>query len=372
MKKHTPKTFRSDVVGSLLRPAFLLEAQDDLKHGKITAAQLTEIEDRAIREAVKMQEEIGLDVLTDGEMRRPVFCHNFVKSVEGFEWDIPGNTVIWFDMKGKKIVDPVTVGVVAPLKKKHDLSVDEFAFLRAITDRPKKITIPSPTMMSYFFMPGLSDKVFPNPNDFLDAVTAILKESVIELERQGVTYIQVDAPEFGMLLDPLQQQWFAAKGFDPADLVRRGVERINEVLSGFTGTTALHVCRGNDKNRFMAKGGYELFARDIFSKTKVDRLLLEFDSDRAGDFSPLRFVSKNKVVVLGLVTTKSPQLESQESLIKRIHEASQFIPLDRLALSTQCGFASVAKGNNLTTTDQRQKLELIVAVAKQVWGELNK
>ena len=368
MKRMNSKTIRADIVGSMLRPKFLLDAQDKLKKGKISHAELTRAEDRAVKEAVAIQEKAGVDVVTDGEMRRPVFCHNFVKSVDGFQWDIPGNTVIWFDMNGKPMEDPVTVGVVKKLKKIHDISIDEFAFLRGITNKPTKVTIPSPTMMSYFFVQGISDVVYPIPNDFLDDVTQILKESVSELERIGVSYIQIDAPEFGMLLDPIQQAWFARKGFNPNKLVHEGIERINDVLEGFSGTKGLHICRGNDKNRFMARGGYDKFAQVLFGKSKVDRLLLEFDSDRAGDFSPLRFVPKDKIVVLGLITTKSPLLENSQDIIKRIEEASKFIPKERLAISTQCGFASVAKGNHLTFEDQENKLMLVSKIAKHVWN----
>lgn len=367
MKLTKSKIFRADVVGSMLRPKFLLDAQERLKKGEISHAQLTAAEDKAVKEAVAIQEKTGVDVVTDGEMRRPVFCHNFVKACEGFEWNIPGNTVIWFDMNGNKIVDPVTVGVVKRVKKVHDISVDEFSFLRGITNRPKKVTIPSPTMMSYYFVPGISDKVYPSPMEFLHEVTRILKEGVSELERLGVAYIQVDAPDFGMLLDPVQQEWFTRKGFNPDTLIHEGVQMINEILNGFTGTKALHICRGNDKNRFMAKGGYEKISRVVFKKAKVDRLLLEFDSDRAGDFTPLRHVPNDKIVVLGLITTKSPILEKPKEIIKRINEASQFVPIERLALSTQCGFASVAKGNNLTFRDQEKKLTLVASIARQVW-----
>ena len=368
MKQKTSKIFRSDVVGSMLRPQFLLDMQQKVKQGEATQSDLTIAEDRAIRDAVAIQKRTGVDVVTDGEMRRPVFCHNFVKACDGFAWNIPGNTVIWFDMNGKKQVDPVTVGVVKKLKKIHDISIDEFSFLRGITNKPKKLTIPSPTMMSYYFVPGISDKIFRSPMKFLHEVTKILKEGVVELERIGVSYIQVDAPEFGMLLDPLQQEWFAAKGFDPDKLISEGIEMINEVLEDFHGTKALHICRGNDKNRFMARGGYEKIAPVVFKKANVDRLLLEFDSERAGDFSPLRHVPKDKVVVLGLITTKSPKLERTKEVIQRIKEAAKFIPLERLAISTQCGFASVAKGNNLTHKNQEQKLKLVASIAKRVWG----
>ncbi len=368
MNKHVTKVIRADVVGSMLRPTFLLKAQDLWKEGKITDAALTLVEDKAVRDTVEIQEKTGIDIVTDGEMRRPVFCHNFVKAVDGFEWNVSGNSVIWFDMQGNKIVDPVTVGVVRKIRKKHDISIDEFSFLRGITKKPKKITIPSPTMMSYYFVPGISDKIYKSPMEYLFNVTQILKESVGELERIGVTYLQVDAPEFGMLLDPIQQEWFRGKGFNPDTLISQGVEMINNILENFSGTTGLHICRGNDKNRFMAKGGYEKIAKEVFKKSKVDRLLLEYDSDRAGSFSPLRYVSEDKMVVLGLVSTKTPLLEKSQDIVKRINEASKFIPKERLALSTQCGFASVAKGNNITFADQENKLRLVSRVAKKVWG----
>jgi len=368
MKPKVHANIRADVVGSMLRPKALLDTQKTVKEGAATLKDLTRMEDQAVKEAVAIQTRCGVDVVTDGEMRRPVFCHNFVKAVDGFQWNIAGNTVIWFDMNGNPMEDPVTVGVVKKLKKTHDISVDEFAFLRGITDKLKKVTIPSPTMMSYFFVPGISDAVYPSPNDFLDDVTQILKECVNELEQIGVSYIQIDAPEFGMLLDPIQQAWFARKGFNPNNLVHEGIERINDVLEGFSGIKGLHICRGNDKNRFMARGGYEKFAQVLFGKSKVDRLLLEFDSDRAGDFSPLRFVPKDKIVVLGLISTKTPILEKSHEVIRKIKEASQFLPIERLAISTQCGFASVAKGNHLTFEDQENKLMLVSKIAKHVWN----
>ena len=366
MRQNKSKFIRSEVIGSMLRPKFLLDAQDQVKRGKITPLEFIMFEDKAVKQAVAILEKTGVDILTDGEMRRPVFCHNFVQAVDGFKWNIKGNSVIWFDMQGNKIVDPVTVGVVKKLQKKHDISVDEFSFLRGITDKPKKVTIPSPTMMSYYFVPGISDKIY-SPKEFLDEVTEILKESVAELEKIGATYIQVDAPEFGMLLDPVQQQWFKDKGFNPNTLVSDGVEMINKVLEGFSGTKGLHICRGNDKNRFMARGGYEKIAKMVFKRAKVDRLLLEFDSNRAGDFSPLAHVPKNKIVVLGLISSKTSKLEKVKDIIKRIEEASKFLPKEQLAISTQCGFASVAKGNNLTFKDQEKKLKLVSTIARQVW-----
>lgn len=366
MKQNKSIIIRAEVIGSMLRPQFLLDAQNLIKKGKITPAEFVMFEDKAVKQAVAIQEKVGVDVLTDGEMRRPVFCHNFVKAVDGFKWNIKGNTVIWFDMKGNQIIDPVTVGVVKKLQKKHDISVDEFSFLRGITNRPKKITIPSPTMMAYYFVPGISDKIY-SPVEYLNEVTKILKEGVTELERIGVTYIQIDAPEFGMLLDRVQQEWFRNKGFNPDTLVSDGIDLINKVLEDFSGTKGLHICRGNDKNRFMARGGYEKIAKIVFKKAKVGRLLLEFDSDRAGDFSPLRHVPKDKIVVLGLISTKTPVLENPRDVIRRIEEATKLVPKKRLAISTQCGFASVAKGNNLSFKDQENKLRLVSKVARLMW-----
>lgn len=369
MKTKLNLSVRADVVGSLLRPERLLITQEKEKLGKTEKGELTAVEDQAVRDAVTLQEKIGMDIITDGEMRRPVFCHNFVSAVDGFAWDIPGNTVIWFDMNGKKVVDPVTVGVVGRLKQIHDISVGEFSFVRALAHTPVKITIPSPTMMTYYFVPGISDSVYPNPMRFLDEVTQILTSAVDQLERMGAACIQIDAPEFGMLLDPIQREWFGKKGFNPDTLVSEGVKRINRILKNFSGLKALHICRGNDKNRFMARGGYERFAPVLFGETEVDRLLLEFDSDRAGDFTPLRFVPKDKTVALGLITTKSPHLETPSSVVQRIHEAAEFVSFERLAISTQCGFASVAKGNNMTLPDQVKKLRLVKRIARQVWHE---
>ncbi len=366
MKQKKSTFIRAEVIGSMLRPKFLLDAQSLIRKKQITAEEFVRLEDKAVKQAAAIQEKTGVDILTDGEMRRPVFCHNLVQAVDGFKWNIKGNSVIWFDMQGNKIVDPVTVGLVKKLQKKHDISVDEFSFLRGITDKPKKVTIPSPTMMAYYFVPGISDKIY-SPKEFLNEVTQILREGVAELERIGVTYIQVDAPEFGMLLDPVQQEWFKDKGFNPDVLVNDGVDMINKVFEGFSGIKGLHICRGNDKNRFMAKGGYEKIAKAVFKKADVDRLLLEFDSDRAGDFSPLLHVPKDKVVVLGLISTKTPKLESSKAILAKIKEAVKFLPLKQLAISTQCGFASVAKGNNLSFDDQEKKLRLVSKVARQVW-----
>ncbi len=361
------KLYRADVVGSMLRPAFLLRAREQYAAGELAAATFKRIEDRAVDESVATQERSGVHVLTDGEMRRNVFASQLVQATEGFA-SIPNNTVDWFDMDGHQQPSPVTVGLVSRIKRKRHLSAEEFAYLRGQTTRAMKVTLPSPSMYAYYWVPGVSDAAYRSTDAYLADVTDILRDEVAELFRLGAEYIQFDAPEFGMLIDPHQQQWFAHKGFETNQLIRDGVEMINSIIQGYSGITfGLHICRGNDANRYMAKGGYGRIAEMIFPHTHVQRLLLEYDDKRSGDFAPLKFVPDDKVVVLGLVTTKSPRMETADELHARIAEASHYIPLERLALSTQCGFASVARGNNLGFEVQEQKLRLVAEVAEQVW-----
>ncbi|MFQ5919797.1 MAG: cobalamin-independent methionine synthase II family protein [Thermoplasmata archaeon] len=359
--------FRAEVIGSMLRPPYLLEARDKHAGGQLSDAAFKEIEDRAVDECVATQEQAGVDVLTDGEMRRSVFASQLVQATEGFE-SVKGNTVDWFNLDGKKETSPVTVALVRPIERRRHLSAEEFAYLRGRTDRPVKVTIPSPTMYAYYWLPGVSDQAYPSTRAYLKEVARLLRDEVNELARLGATYIQVDAPEFGMMLDPHQQRWFAKKGFPPERTIRAGVELINEIIEGHPNVTfGLHICRGNDASRYMAKGSYAALAKEIFGRIHADRLLLEYDDERSGDFGPLEEVPEEKVVVLGLVTTKWPREETEEELEARIEQASRYIPLDRLALSTQCGFASVARGNAITPGTQRAKLGLVSRVARRVW-----
>lgn len=263
----------------------------------------------------------------------------------------------------------MTVGLVGKIKRKRHLSSEEFSYLRARATRPIKITLPSPTMYAYYWVPGVSDAAYASQDAYLADVTDILRDEAAELARLGAEYIQIDAPEFGMLIDPHQREWFAGKGFDPDGLIQKGVEMINSLMAAYPGTMfGLHVCRGNNASRFMARGGYGAIADTVFRGTKAQVLLLEYDDDRSGDFQPLKAVPEDKVVVLGLITTKSPRLEAPEILRRRIQEATCYVPLERLALSTQCGFASVAKGNRLSFEDQDKKLRLVRETARQVWG----
>jgi 5-methyltetrahydropteroyltriglutamate--homocysteine methyltransferase len=321
-----------------------------------------------VDECVAIQERAGVDVLTDGEMRRNVFASQLAQATEGFG-TVAGNTVDWFTREGKIETSPVTVGLVGRLKRKRHLSAEEFTYLRARTRRPAKITLPSPTMYAYYWVPGVSNAAYPSTDAYMADVTDILRDEVAELVRLGATYIQVDAPEFGMLLDPHQQRWFARKGFKPERMVHDGIDMINAMIDGHSGITfGLHICRGNDASRYMAKGDYGAIARECFVRTHAQYLLLEFDDERSGDFQPLALVPQDKIVVLGLITTKWPREESAEELKARVREASRYVPLERLALSTQCGFASVAKGNAISPELQEKKLRLVVEVARELWA----
>lgn len=320
-------------------------------------------------ECIAIQERAGVDVLTDGEMRRTVFASQLVQATEGFE-EIRNNWVDWFDMEGNIETSPVTVGLVGKIKRKRHLSAEEFSYLRGKTSRPVKITIPSPTMYAYYWMPGVSDAAYPSTDAYLADVTDILTDEVAELVRLGAEYIQFDAPEFGMLIDLHQQAWFADKGFDPDRMIHDGVEMINTIIAGYSGIIfGLHICRGNDASRYMAKGSYSQIAEMIFPHTQVQRLLLEYDDERSGDFMPLQQVPDDKGVVLGLITTKTPREETADGLRARIAEASRYVPLERLALSPQCGFASVAQGNAISFEAQERKLRLVAEVARQVWND---
>ena len=362
-------TYRAETVGSMLRPAELLKAREDLAAGRLNPQRFKEIEDRAVDYCIEVQEEAGIDVVTDGEMRRNVFASQLVQASEGFE-RIEDNYVDWFDMEGNRQRDAVTVGLTGKIRMKRRLSAEEFTYLRARTDKPVKMTIPSPTMYAYYWVPGISEAAYPNPAAYMADVTDILRDEVEELIRLGANYIQFDAPEFGMLLDPHQQEWFEAKGFDVDFMVDDGIDMINAIIDGHDAddvSFALHICRGNDANRYMARGGYDMISRRVFQRCDVSLLLLEYDDERSGTFEPLADVPEDKSVVLGLISTKHAGIESAADLVERIQEASRYIPLDRLALSPQCGFASIATGNHLGFEEQAAKLRLTTEVARRVW-----
>jgi 5-methyltetrahydropteroyltriglutamate--homocysteine methyltransferase len=365
----------TDVVGSLLRPPTLIKAQEDVADGLISQAAFKKIEDWAVDEAVALQEEAGLEVVTDGEMRRRSFQSQMPAAVAGFgEYDL--DAFLWGDWYGDERVGdlsknrPQKLGVVDKLKRKRHLSAEEFTYLRARTTRIPKITLPSPSLWANFWSPNLSAHVYPTLDSFLADVVDILHDEVTELVRLGCTYIQLDAPHYPLLLDPKTRAFYEGQGWTLERWLRHGIELDNAVIDGFPGITfGFHLCRGNQSSRWLTSGSYELIARPIFQTIHAQRLLLEYDDDRSGSFDPLKEVPDDKMVVLGLVTTKTSRRETAESLSARLEEAARFVPLERLALSPQCGFATSVIGNRISIEDQKYKLKTIVETAQAVWPD---
>ncbi len=366
-------TARTDVVGSLLRPQELLQAQKDVAEQKISQSEFKKIEDQAVDAAVKLQEDAGLDVVTDGEMRRLSFQSQMTEAVAGFgEYDI--DAFLWGDWHGDEQVGdrdtgrPASLGVVDKLTRKRHLSSEEFTYLRSRTDRIPKVTLPSPSMWANFWSEEHSTGAYPTLDSFLADVVDILRDEVTELVRLGCEYIQIDAPHYPLLIDPKTRAFYESQGWDLDRWLAQGIELDNALMAGFPEVTfGFHLCRGNQGSRWLVEGGYDLIAKPIFQGIAAQRLLLEYDDARSGSFEPLRDVPEDKIVVLGLVTTKSGRPETTDELAGRIQEASQYVPLDRLALSPQCGFATSIGGNNLSIDDQQRKLSTIVETAGKVW-----
>jgi 5-methyltetrahydropteroyltriglutamate--homocysteine methyltransferase len=367
-------TAHTDVVGSLLRPVALRKARDDWVAGRLSHAQFKCIEDRAVDEAVSLQEAAGLDIVTDGEMRRLSFQSQMTDAVDGFgAWDI--NAFLWGHWHGDGAVGerrrerPVNLGVINRLVRKRHLATEEFVYLRGRTSRVAKVTLPSPSLFVNFWSPERSQSAYPSLEHFLADVVAILRDEVAELVRLGATYIQIDAPHYPLLLAPETRAFYESRGWTLDHWLSRGIELDNAVMVGFADVTfAIHLCRGNQEGRWLVEGDYEPIARPIFQHIRATRLLLEYDDDRSGSFAPLRHVPDDKMVVLGLISTKRPQTEVAEDVIRRIVEASRFVPLERLALSPQCGFASSIIGNDLSIEDERRKLETVCETARRIWG----
>ncbi|MGH8675355.1 MAG: cobalamin-independent methionine synthase II family protein, partial [Burkholderiales bacterium] len=368
-------TCHADHVGSLLRPAELLKAREDAAAGRISQGGFKAIEDRAVEDAIRLQERAGLPVITDGEGRRLSFQSRFAESVSGLgAWDL--NAFLWGHWHG----DPSSVGdltierpaeltVVEKLQRRRLLSAEDFAFLSARTARIAKVALPSPSLWANFWSAQGSRAAYSSLESFLADVVDLLREEVAALARLGASYIQLDAPHYALLLDPAMRRFYESRGGSAERFLERGIEMDNAVMAGFAGVTfGFHLCRGNQGSRWLASGGYEPLARSVFRRVRAQRLLLEYDDARSGSFEPLREVPEDKWVVLGLVTTKRPGLEPVEELEARIREASRFMPLERLAISPQCGFASSVVGNALTPADQERKLRLVVETARRVWG----
>jgi 5-methyltetrahydropteroyltriglutamate--homocysteine methyltransferase len=362
-------TIRADVVGSLLRPDYLKAARERWEAGEIGPAEFKRVEDRAVDEAVRLQEEAGLDVLTDGEMRRYAFFGHLVEALDGFDklggWAIP-----FHDEAGRELVFKRPV-VVEKLRWRRGMCAEEFTYLRARTRRPAKVTLVSTQQAAAYYDPEKSAGAYPTRDAYLADLVDLTRREIEELIRLGCTYIQIDAPQYAALLDPEMREGYRRRGSDVDEMIDRTVELDNAVVDGFDAqgvTFGLHICRGNNQSMFYASGGYDPVAERVFGRTRFHRFLLEYDDERSGTFEPLRLVPEDRVVVLGLVTTKKPRLETEDELARRIEEAARVVPLERLAVSPQCGFASTWEGNRIPPEVQRRKLEVVARTARAVWG----
>jgi 5-methyltetrahydropteroyltriglutamate--homocysteine methyltransferase len=358
--------FRSEVIGSLLRPPVLLEARRRLEGNQLSHPEFKDIEDRAVDAAIELQERAGVDVITDGELRRYAFYGHLIDALDGFDklggWAIP-----FRDDSGEELVLKRPV-VVERLRWRRSMCAEEWVYLRARTKHPAKVTLISAQQAAAYYDPQKSSAAYPTREAYLSDIVDLTRREVDELARLGCTYVQIDAPQYAALLDPELREGYRKRGSDPDTLIDACIELDNAIISGHPEITfGIHICRGNNRSKYYARGDYEPISR-IFKKTKFNRFLLEYDDDRSGGFEPLRQVPDDRFVVLGLVTTKKPALESADELKQRIEEAAQYFPKDQLGLSPQCGFASTMEGNLITMEDQRRKLERVAQTAAEVWG----
>ncbi len=373
-----PFKYRADHVGSLLRPSELLEAR---KNPAIAAEQLKEIEDRHIQRVLQRQKDLGFRIFTDGEFRRQGFMSDFNDSVDGFDnaeaierdWKIEGGGAS--ALAGLKNRLPGVV--VGKIRQKKRLTGHEVAFLKQHSPGDIKMTLPTPNQFpAIAYKKGLSDRAYASYSEFLWDIVPIFKAEMQALASEGVPYIQIDAPRYSYYIDPKWRRYVQEQmGVDPEQALDEAIRVDNACIEGARGdaggngaaVVAIHLCRGNNRSQWYAEGGYDPIAEKLFNLLNVDAFLLEYESKRAGTFEPLRFVPPGKTVVLGLVSTKLPEMETEDRLLRRIEEASKYVSVDQLALSPQCGFASVAEGNLLTEDEQWRKLELVVETARKVW-----
>jgi 5-methyltetrahydropteroyltriglutamate--homocysteine methyltransferase len=373
MPPRTSPPFRADHVGSLLRPPELRRARDDFAAGKITAGQLRAVEDEAISGAVALQQEAGLRSVTDGEFRRASWHMDFVYQIGGI-CQVPGQLLSKFrNAEGTIEFTPPAIRVNRRVTMDKTIFGDDFAFLQSIAgESVPKLTIPAPSMVHYRSgVRAVADEsVYPDVEEFWSDVSAAYADEVRRLAEQGCRYLQIDDISLAYLNDPAQRAYISDRGEDAEHMHLRYISLTNGAVAGRPAgmTVATHLCRGNYRSSWVASGGYDFVAEALFNELNVDGFFLEYDDERSGGFEPLRFVPPGKQIVLGLVTTKRPELESKDELKRRIDEAAKYVPLDQLCLSGQCGFSSTVEGNALTVDDQKAKLELIASTAAEVWG----
>jgi 5-methyltetrahydropteroyltriglutamate--homocysteine methyltransferase len=363
--------FRADHVGSLLRPRALHQARAKVQKGEITADELRGLEDTAIRDAVALQESCGLQAITDGEFRRG---HYLVDFLTGFDGIVPTNTSYALAFKGEHGESGETrsmLTVTGKVRRTKPVMVDAFKFLKSVTTRTPKLCLPSPT---WIHMRGgrktVSEAAYPDIAEFWDDVIRAFHEEIADLAAAGCTYLQLDEISFAFLCDAAIRERIRADGLDPDTETRNYTRVVNAIAAGAppSMTVTVHTCRGNFQSMWMAEGGYERVASIVFDQPDVDGYFLEYDSERSGGFEPLQYIPKDKKVVLGLVSSKKPDIESKDVLKRRIEEAAKFFPLEQMGLSPQCGFASTHHGNKITEDVERRKLALIVETAAEVWG----
>ena len=372
MASRTSPPYRADHVGSLLRPAELLAARDRHAGGELDDAGLRAVEDACIREAVELQEGIGLHGITDGEFRRTFWHLDFLEQIEGVEVT-QGNFAAHFrkdDGTEVGFVPPV-MKVNGPLRHVRDIQARDFEFLKSVVGRTLKVCIPSPSMLHFRGgRKAIDEEAYPDMEGFYADLAGVYNREIMALARLGLRYLQLDDTNFAYLCDGGIREATRALGEDPDELPRTYCRLLNEAIAGRPEDMAvtIHMCRGNFRSAWVAQGGYEPVAEILFNELDVDGFFMEYDDDRSGDFAPLRFLPPGKIVVLGIMTSKRPALESADALKRRIDEAAKFAPIEQLAVSAQCGFSSTVEGNELMIDDEKAKLRRLVEVAEDVWG----
>jgi 5-methyltetrahydropteroyltriglutamate--homocysteine methyltransferase len=359
--------FRAEHIGSLLRPRELKTAFSARASGAMPLERFNAILERSILDAISLQEDVGLQSITDGEFRRTAWSTGLIRAIDGLE-DRP--SLFEFRDESGNVTRWDTCYAQRRISRPRAITLDEFSFVRAHTDRTPKVTMPSPSFLHFFRLGDCADRtVYPKLDEFWDDLIGIYRAELADLARAGATYVQFDEVPVAMLCDENVRVRARANGSDPDALLQTYIDAMNRIVEARPAgmTIGMHLCRGNLRGRWMAKGGYEAIAERLFNDLKVDGFFLEYDSDRAGDFAPLRLMPRDKFVRLGLVSSKNPVLESRDAILARIDAAAKLVPIGNLGISPQCGFASTAGGNPLTEDDERAKLRLIVEIAAEVW-----
>jgi 5-methyltetrahydropteroyltriglutamate--homocysteine methyltransferase len=361
--------YRAQTIGSMLRPAFLHDARRAVRQGAISSAAFKRIEDQAVDDALAMQERAGIDLITDGEQRRASFLGSLLETTEGLTRNL-SITQPWHENDERITVLSLGLAVTGKLRRLRSMVCEEYAYARARATRPIKVTLPSPMMLLMFWAPEFARETYKDVFELFVDGAELIRAEIAELARMGCEHIQIDAPELAILIDPAAQKLvFERHGIDPARVLGEGVELLNSLADAPAVSFGLHLCRGNNDGRWLSKGGYEAISKEVFRRAnRFAAFLLEYDDARSGGFEPLADIPRDKLVVLGLVSTKHPTLESADMLIARIEQAARYYPLEQLALSPQCGFASGIKGNPIDEATEERKLRLIAEVAYRVWG----